>query len=393
MAGVIFIPPVVSAFPEKGIGLEDSKWYPDSSGIKTYTEDRVDSAISHRDQVLNDLYAKLADLNTQLVSLANIQPITAALEAINPAYVPAPMAHHDAPVKPTDTDFTRPPLPLITEVTANFPTQTAYVSQLLTDVESVLDGLIRNLRQTGLNPVIEQQIWDRGRERTAAAAQGEIDGINRAYARSGWTLPQGDQVEAIYAAEERKAEADITESRNISVAQADLEQKNLQFAIQQGVALCTALANIHATLQAQFIEAEKARIETLTELNRLNVEVFKELVDADVAYAQGRLGLYKTEAEVFGIVVGAEEVRIKSGIELMTADLNYLAKKVDVDVEVIKANISTVLAKNELLIKTLTSEAQLQAQIAASIGGAVNFGAHISGSSSYQNAVPIEITV
>lgn len=389
---ILFIPPNVSDFPEKGIGLEDSKWYPDSSGIKTYTEDRVDDAIAHRDQVLNDLYAKLADLNTQLVTLADIAPVTAALEAINPAYVPSPMVQFDTPIKPTDIDFTRPPLPLITEVTANFPTQTAYMSQLLTDVESVLDGLILNLRQTGLNPVIEQQIWDRGRERTTAAMQGVVDSISRMYARSGWMTSEGDQVEKTYEAIEAKAAEDVAESRTIEIAQADLEQKNLQFAIQQGAALVTALANIHATLQAQYIAAEKARIETLTELNRLNVEVFKELVEADVAYVQGKLGVYKTEAEVYGTQVGAESTRIKSGVDLMKADLDYKAKKVEVDVEIIKANIATLLAKNELLIKTMTSEAQLQAQVAASIGGAVNFGAHISGSSSYANAAPTIIT-
>ncbi|MGZ4972505.1 MAG: hypothetical protein ACXWDN_07080 [Limisphaerales bacterium] len=393
MAGILQIPPIVSDFPQKGIGLEDSKWFPDSSGIKTFTEDRVDHAIAHRDKVLDDLKNVLANLGTQIGELGAIPQVTATLEAINPAYVPAPMAHYDAPVAPTDIGFVKPPLPVITEIVANFPKQTEYVSKLLTDVESVLDGLILNLRQTGLNPVIEQQIWDRGRERTLAAAQGAIDNINRQFARAGWQLPQGDQVEAIYAAQEQQAEADITESRNIAVAQADLEQKNLQFAIQQGVALCTALANIHMQLQAQYIEAEKARVETLAELNKLNVEVFKELVDADVAYVQGKLGIYKTEAEVFSTEVNAEASRVKSGVELMSADLAYKAKKVEVDVEIIKANISTLLAKNELLIKTMTSEAQLQAQIAASIGGAVNFGAHISGSSSYGNAVPTIVTV
>jgi len=392
---IVQVPPIKSDFPEPGLGLEDSYWYPDSSGIKTFTENTVDEAIAHRNQLLDELPIKLEALNNELAKLANIPQIT---DAELPPLSDLPQVEDfiisgDAPVKPTDIDFNRPALPVITEITPNFPTQSEYSSSLLDDLVRILDGLINNFRQTGLNPVIEQQIWDRGRERTRAAAQGTIDAINRSFARAGWNLPQGDQVEAIYQANEQLAEADITESRNIAVAQADLEQKNLQFAIQQAATLEIALNNAHNAFLQLAVEAEVKRVELLAEVNRLNVDVFKNLVDAGVAYAEGKIKLYQADANVYQTLIEAEGKRIDAQIAVQKAEIDYSAKQADLTIEVAKANIATLIAQKELLIEGQKAEAQLLAQVAAGITSGVSVGAHISGSSSYLNATPTIISV
>lgn len=186
-------------------------------------------------------------------------------------------------------------------------TEQEYQSLLSGGLKTKLLDLILNTQQTGLNPAIEQQIWDRSRERTRATTQGAIDNINRMYARAGWSLPQGDQVKAIYRAQEQQAEADITESRSIAIAQADLEQKNFQFSFTQAIALETQLMNLHNSMQQRSFDAAKYLIEAAVSLYQVRVSYFNGNVTLYTAQAQvyrdriqgelSKLEVYKTELE------------------------------------------------------------------------------------------------
>jgi len=336
------------------------------------------------EQAARLLTDQLEYLKNELANITNLPPITGATLPDNPVHqVEAFQLLGTIPVRPTDIDFSKPPLPVITPVIANFPTQAQYSSALLTDVKSVLEGLINNWRSSGLNPVIEQELWDRGRERTTATMLGKIAGIKRNFARSGWAMPQGDESEQIFQAQEEAAEADVTESRSIAVAQADLEQKNLQFSIQQAANLEGVLGNMYTAIQGMMVEAEKSRVSTLNDINKINVEVFKELVSADVAFAQGKLGMYDTDAKVFGELVQAESAKISAQVQVQGAEINYNVKKGEFSIEVAKANIATMLAQKELSIGTLKAIATLLSQLVAAYGSAVHYSAGISQSSSF----------
>jgi hypothetical protein len=433
-------------------------------------------------------------------------------------------------------------------------TEQDYQSVLMTNLKDKLLSLVLNTAQTGLSAAVEQQIWDRARERTASSAQGAIDNISRQFARAGWSIPTGDEIESIYKATEAKTAEDMAESRNIAVTQAQLEQSNFQFSFTQAVALEGQLLNYHSQTQQRALEAAKYIVEAainlfqmrvayfnanvalytaqsqvyrdriqaelakvelfkaeldgqrlIGELNaqdisnykaqidavvavfglykdeleavktqlegdRLKVsqfeanirafaeqiraksleydgykaelsgeevkakiydslvaafgkridafktatdakvqkldadikttfevplkvleqrtEVFKSRVQAKVSEIEGATTLYKADADVYKTNVTAESAKISTQVEVRKQDVDYLMKQADVSIEAVKANIATFLAQKELVIGTLKTIAQVESQLAAAFGSAVNYsaGMHAGESQSYSQS-------
>jgi len=217
------------------------------------------------------------------------------------------------------------------DTTFNF-TEKEYASALNTTLNDTLKGLVLNLRQTGLNPAIEQQIWDRGRERTAAVTRDTVEQIQRMYLRSGWDEPIGNEKEAVFKAIDNQDIQDITESRAISIGQADLEQKNFQFAIMQAITYEGQLINLHNNVQQRSFDAAKYAIQAA-------IEIFQ----AKVAYFNANVSLFGMQAQVYRERIQAELAKIelfKGQLEgqRLIGDLNRL------DIENYTAQINAVLA-------------------------------------------------
>ena len=344
-----------------------------------FVQDAVTSGIAKNQEksenAVKDMAKLVAQIGSLLNSISEVPTITAELGSPT-----TPISSFSLPAIPTAPAITgKYPSPnVLNPVVDSFPTAVYYSSSLLAQLQSTLMGMVTNSHATGLNPVIEQQLWDRARERTQAATQGVIEGINRYWARSGWNLPQGAQAESIYKAMEDKATSDITESRNIAVAQAELEQKNVQFSITQAVALEELLGKLFDALQQRAIEIEKERIAYEIEFNKLDTEVYKTQVSSVTAEIEGLTTLYKVNADVYASIASAESEQIKSQVAVRGQEIDYLAKKADLSIETIKSNIATFIGQKELILGTLKTIVQVQSQLAASFGSAVNYSAGIS---------------
>ena len=619
-------------------------WWPDSSGIKTYTWKTIDEAVAYRDSILEQLFLQLQDLNADLENLdfpeltaemgtpsESIPPIgtlpTSPTAPTFPTDFPAPPAAIDVgtvnpitidnpptltaeqpviddvvppdpftelaptgptvpdrstplppdyvlPVVPTLRDLLLPDAPIIIDL--NFEgtlpedlgpppdvdfsfTEAEYQSILNDAMRDRLLELVLNVRQTGLSEAVQAQIWGVARERTAAEAQRRIDTVTRRFAGAGWMMPQGDEAMLIKMAEDAAITDDITESRNIAIETARLEQANFQFAFtnalqlesqwmtlhnntQQrafeaakyavqaaidlyqirvsyfnaGIALYTAQADVYGRrIQAELAKVEiyKAQLEgqkLIGELNKLDVDIYKTQIDAVVAlfelykaelegvkvnlqndglkiqnfeaeiraYAEkiraksleydgykaqlegenikatiynSLVNAFKAEVDAY---VGTAEVKLKQldseikvnlevpletmkanteiykaqmegkvsqiesiakvyetqgdvyksqaetvgiiqtvYIEKYKAELDFLYKDLQAKINIFEANLRSAVAESTLLIETQKSETQLKAQIAAAIGGAVNFSTSLSGSSAYNNAEPRVIAI
>jgi hypothetical protein len=137
----------------------------------------------------------------------------------------------------------------------------------------------------------------------------------------------------------------------------------------------------------------KINIDTPLKELEINTEVYKSRIQAKATEITSIIETYKTDAQVFGALNEAEKTRIEAGVSLMQIDFQEAKANLDASIEVFKANMSKVLAQNELLISTLADEAKLKGSVAAAIGGAIGAHASISGSSSYLNAAPTMVTV
>lgn len=269
------------------------------------------------------------------------------------------LADHDLPVKPDNTlptaptqrELTLPTAPSILPITFDGvvpgalgapPSATfnwaneAFQNDLNDTLQTQLLSLVANARQTGLLPTIEAQIWARGRERTNAEAVRRRAGARRQFAALGWNMPQGDEALLMMKAEEDAVNDDITESRSIAIAQAELEQKNFQFSIQSAIGLVGQLIDLHNAEQQRLFEAARYTIEAAIGLYGLEVQYFN-----------ANVSMYETQARVYQARLQAQlnEVEIfKAQLEgqRLISDLNKQ------DIEIYRAKIDAVLATFEL---------------------------------------------
>ena len=330
-------------------------------------------------QAFTELSSKISDINAMLGTLGQAPTVSVQLGTLSSTVDP-----FINPVLPTTLSVTPsfPTAGVLLDVIPNFKTETGYFSNLLTELSGKLSDLILNKYQTGLDPVIEQQLWDRARERTAATSQGLIDNIGRQYQRSGWDMPTGDEIAKVLEAREHQVIQDITESRSIAVAQADLEQKNFQFSVTQAIALESKLMELYNALEQRMLEEEKTRIESLNEINKIGTEVYKARNEAESVRVNAILQFNKIGAELYETQSNAQKARIDAQVAVRNSDLAYLSKVADINIEDIKANVATFLANKELALGVLKTLAQVYSQLVASFGSAVNYSAGVSSSKS-----------
>jgi len=289
-------------------------------------------------------------------TINNITPPSALSKTAPAAIVlpdrDVPVAPSDAlPVAPTARELTLPSAPSIIAInfdgvipgalapppTTQFNwTNQSYQSTLLDTLKTKLYDLVLNARQTGLLPAIEQQIWDRGRERTAAEERRLKASSRRQFAALGWNMPQGDEYLLLRDSAEKAVTNDITESRSIAIAQAELEQKNLQFSIQSAISLEGELIDLHNAEQQRLFEAARYTIEAAIQLYGL-----------EVSYFNANVTMYETQARVFQARIQAQLTQVevyKAQLEgqRLISDLNRQ------DIDIYRAKIDAVVATFEL---------------------------------------------
>jgi hypothetical protein len=217
-----------------------------------------------------------------------------------------------------------------------------YASALLSKINSRLLELISGF-STGLDPQVEQQIWDRLRRRTSAATRRLKTQVTRAWSAAGWDMPGGDLQNKIYEAEQESVNQDISDSREIAIAQADLEQKNFQFALTTANQIEGILIQHADTVQQRAFEAAKYSVQAAIELYGLKVTEYNANIEA-----------YKAQAQVYRDRIQGELAKIevyKAQLEgqKLIGDLNQQ------DVSIYREQINAVLAVYELYKSRLES--------------------------------------
>ena len=178
-------------------------------------------------------------------------------------------------------------------------TENPYSSQLLDDVTGKLIDYVGGF-STGLSPAVEQQIWDRARARTNETTLRLRDVIERRTSSAGWEQPAGSMAENLLRAEEEAVDKDIEESRSIAIAQADLEQKNFQFAFTSAIQLESKLIDHSDAVSNRALEVSKFTIESALQI--YNIKVLRYKTEADV---------YKIDADVLNTLTQAEIAKLE----------------------------------------------------------------------------------
>ena len=212
--------------------------------------------------------------------------------------------------------------PVIIEVPGEFNWQeTPYNSDIWCDL---LDNVLHGLQYggTGLDPEVEQEIWDRAKRRQSIEDDATMRKIRDTYSARGYDMPPG----ALAGAEiEAYRNADLNKQNlnsDIAVKQAELAQANTNFILDKGVQLEQILRGFHETQANRSFEAAKMIFQSGIEI--MNARIAKsnlelEKYKADAAVYESRVRAALTAVEVYKAQV--EAARVSSDIQKNLVDI------------------------------------------------------------------------
>ena len=190
---------------------------------------------------------------------------------------------------------------------------------------------------TGLNPTVEDAIYERAKDKNLAEARRMRNAAFNDLAGRGFTMPTGALLSAVQQARQNGSDNLARASTEITVMQAEMEQKNLQFAvttsagIRQWVvsAMLSYMQNL-VTINGQALDYAKSILGAVIEVYNASVKAFSVRLDA-----------YRAQAAVY-------ETQLKSamaGIELYRIEIQALEALTQVDkakVDVYRARVETL---------------------------------------------------
>jgi len=190
---------------------------------------------------------------------------------------------------------------------------------------------------TGLSAAVEDAIYARARSKNDAEARRVRDQALADAAARGFTMPAGALLSATQQARQAGADNNAKAASEIVVMQAEMEQKNLQFAVTTSTGLRTMMVNATLSYMQNLGALNGQAVESARTVMSAVVEVFNTAVKAFAA----KLDAYRAEAAVY-------DTRLKAamaGLELYKSEIQALEAMTRVDmnaVNIYKARIDTL---------------------------------------------------
>ena len=138
---------------------------------------------------------------------------------------------------------------------------------------------------TGINPVVENQIWQRGRDRVIAEGARADSQTLIQFSQRGYSLPAGVMVKQLQANRFEQLGRLQEQSRDVAIKQAEIEIENLRFAVNLAIdARLRALA-----AAADYIRAVTGGFESAVRISNLESQAKAALMAATADLYRARL--------------------------------------------------------------------------------------------------------
>ena len=213
-----------------------------------------------------------------------------------------------------------------------------YNPQFASQMAAIESQLTRYMQGgTGLSAAVETAIYERSRTKQEAEATRVRDGAVRDFADRGFTLPPGALFNAMQVARQAGADNNAQAAREIVVMQAEMEQKNLQFAVTTSMELRKLLLSSSLSYHQNLVSINGQALQYAKMIADGLVETYNTAVKAFSAKLDG----YRAEAVVY-------ETKLKSalaGMELYRMEIQALEAMTNVDrtrVDVYRARIESL---------------------------------------------------
>lgn len=196
-----------------------------------------------------------------------------------------------------------------------------YQSDLLDELKlKLMDNLING--GYGIEPLDEQPLWERAREREMLAAETLVEQAMANVAARGFMIPPGAAFALVEAAQQAALEKVSSVSRDIMLKRADLYVDNRKFTIEQSREVEQMLITYFGYMQERALNVAKYTLEAAKHTYDALVVRFQARVDAAKAAAstyeiQLRAGLANLEA----YKVQMEGVRVTLDVQKLLADV------------------------------------------------------------------------
>lgn len=290
-----------------------------------------------------------------------------------------------APTAPTDFVDVAPAVTTIDDFDVDPPTP----STLLNDLTATL--IARLAGGTGLAPAVEQAIWDRARSRETRLAQANVDEIARTSESMGFMLPPGVMVDQVRVAQQNYYDKLSELSREVAVKQAELEQKNLTDAINEGTALEGEIIRIYKTqadvyvskvgAKAEIAKLGMARYESLIRAYEASVSAFKSKVDAE----RSRIEALSTQSSTMleGYKAGAHAIEATASMysRLWETQIKDYEAGQSIMLQAGKINSDNLNYTNSTRMDAAKAGAQVYAQLVSSAYSMIHASAGVSAGS------------
>ena len=241
-----------------------------------------------------------------------------------------------------------PVLSLVEPSIREYTPGAAYTSALLTTLKTKLQDWIEN-GGSGIDPAVENALWDRGREREARAAREAILKLEQMEAL-GYALPPGNYMDQRLKIITESEANDRGLSREVMIKAAELEQENLKVSLQAAQNLEGTLINYSNQVEERLFNATRYATEAGVSIYNAKVQAFGALVDV----YRSKIQAY--EAQIRAETAKVDAYRAQMEAERAKADVNQALVtqyKTQADValsaiEIYRARIAGIQAKADI---------------------------------------------
>jgi len=284
------------------------------------------------------------------------------------------------PTFDTDMSFSRPSLGTLKPL----PSFDFLTSDLDTLRNGIINKLINVLDEgaTGLDPVVEQAIYDRALGRQETENKRLYTEAEQYFSARGFELPTG-------ALAGRLQEINIEITRNnsnlnndIMVEQAKLAQANFQFVIEKGAAVVVQLTELSINAVIQYNKG-------IVDVFSAEVEAYKQEINSVLSKIEAVSKAYLAEAEVYKASAGVDSADIMAQVEIAKISLQEAMTRAELELKRVSVEEEAAMKLHQLQVAAYESGSKVTSQIVASALSAVNasanygFSGSLGASSSY----------
>lgn len=183
---------------------------------------------------------------------------------------------------------------------------------------------------TGINPIVEQQIWARDRSRLLADSRSQESELLDGFAARRYPIPPGAAVGAVMKLRAEAAGKIAQASRDVAIKQAELEVENVKFAVDKAIGLYSAAMGA----AGDYIKSLVSSSGNMSQLLPSVTDSQSRLIGAAADYYRARIQVEDLRLKA---AMPNGEWRQQANVKNVDNEMQAMRNKVDAAIEAAKA--------------------------------------------------------